>query len=57
MARRPNYGAEKRQKEIQKQQKKEEKLEKKRLKKEAAANGEIVEGDDELEGDEEDGAE
>ena len=49
MARRPNYGAEKRQKEIQKQQKKEEKLEKKRLKKEAAANGELVEGDDDFE--------
>lgn len=39
MARRPNYGAEKRQKEIQRQKKKDEKDEKKRLKKEAAAAG------------------
>jgi len=39
MARRPNYGAEKRQKEIQRQKKKDEKDERKRLKKEAAAEG------------------
>ncbi|MGI9183161.1 MAG: hypothetical protein ACR2H9_22000 [Longimicrobiaceae bacterium] len=39
MARRPNYGAEKRQKELQRQKKKDEKDEKKRLKKEAAAAG------------------
>lgn len=37
MAKRPNYGGEKRQKEIQRQKKKEEKEEKKRLKKEEAA--------------------
>ncbi|HYH81752.1 MAG TPA: hypothetical protein VEX86_18240 [Longimicrobium sp.] len=34
MARRPNYGAEKRSKELNKQRKKEEKAEKKRLRKE-----------------------
>jgi hypothetical protein len=34
MARRPNYGAEKRQKEIQRQKKREAKAEKKRLKRE-----------------------
>ncbi len=34
MARRPNYGGEKRQKEIQRQKKREEKAEKKRLRKE-----------------------
>lgn len=39
MARRPNYGAEKRQKEIQRQKKREEKDEKKRLKREAANAG------------------
>lgn len=38
MARRPNYGGEKRRKEIQKQQKREEKDEKKRLKKEGSPN-------------------
>ena len=37
MARRPNYGAEKRQKELERQKKKDEKHDKKRLKKEAAA--------------------
>ncbi len=54
MARRPNYGYEKRQKEIKKQKKREAKAEKKRLKKEAAAlaenppeGGEFVEGDEE----------
>ena len=59
MARRPNYGAEKRQKEIKKQQKQEEKAEKKRLRKEAAARGEILpDGDiepfDDAAGDDED---
>lgn len=47
MARRPNYGFEKRQKEIQRQKKKEEKAERKRMKKEEAAGGdqdEAVEG-------------
>jgi hypothetical protein len=44
MARRANYGFEKRQKEIKKQQKKDAKLEKKQQKKEEAAN---VEGTDE----------
>jgi hypothetical protein len=40
MARRPNYGGEKRQKEIQREKKRDEKAEKKRLRKEAAeANG------------------
>ncbi|HET8656409.1 MAG TPA: hypothetical protein VFL93_12890 [Longimicrobiaceae bacterium] len=37
MARRPNYGAEKRQKEIRKQQKQAEKAEKKRARKDAAS--------------------
>ena len=36
MAKRPNYGGEKRQKEIKRQQKKADKAEKKRLKKEEA---------------------
>ncbi len=48
MARRPNYGGEKRQKEIQRQKKRDEKAEKKRLKKEAATAGnqgeEVVDG-------------
>lgn len=61
MARRPNYGFEKRQREIKKQKKKEAKAERKRLKKEAllAEQGGIApdgEGDlepaDDLEGDE-----
>ena len=42
MARRPNYGFEKRQKEIEKQKKKEAKEERKRLRKEAG--GDDVEG-------------
>jgi hypothetical protein len=37
MARRPNYGGEKRQKEIQRQKKKDEKAEKKKQRKDAAA--------------------
>lgn len=40
MARRPNYGFEKRQKELEKQKKKEAKAEKKDLRKQAAAQGE-----------------
>lgn len=36
MARRPNYGVERRQKELKKQKKQEEKAEKKRLRREAA---------------------
>jgi hypothetical protein len=44
MARRPNYGAEKRQKELQRQKKREEKVEKKRLKKEGAAKPDPGEG-------------
>lgn len=40
MARRPNYGGEKRQKEIQRQKKREEKAEKKRLRKEEGSVGE-----------------
>ncbi|HEX2191316.1 MAG TPA: hypothetical protein VHG51_20565 [Longimicrobiaceae bacterium] len=48
MARRPNYGFEKRQKELEKQKKKDEKAEKKRLRKEAAAAGEpFDEGEEE----------
>lgn len=43
MARRPNYGFEKRQKEIQRQKKKDEKAEKKRLRKEATPGGEDAE--------------
>ncbi len=39
MARRPNYGAEKRSKELSKQRKKEEKAEKKRLRKEEEEGG------------------
>jgi hypothetical protein len=39
MARRPNYGAEKRSKELGKQRKKEEKAEKKRLRKEEEEGG------------------
>ena len=38
MARRPNYGFEKRQKELDRQKKKEEKAEKKRLRKEAGTD-------------------
>ncbi|MBV9774171.1 MAG: hypothetical protein JO040_09495 [Gemmatimonadetes bacterium] len=55
MARRANYGFEKRQKEMDKQKKKEEKAEKKRLRKEAGGSdldeltgeGAVPEGDDE----------
>ena len=39
MARRPNYGGEKRQKEINRLKKREEKAEKKRIRKEEAARG------------------
>ena len=39
MARRPNYGVEKRQKELKKQKKQEEKAEKKRLKREGITSG------------------
>lgn len=39
MAKKPNYGGEKRQKEMQRQKKKQAKVEKKRLKKEAATDG------------------
>lgn len=39
MARKPNYGFEKRQKELKKQEKREEKEERKRLRKEAVAEG------------------
>ncbi|HEX2091295.1 MAG TPA: hypothetical protein VHG28_02790 [Longimicrobiaceae bacterium] len=55
MARRPNYGFEKRQKELAKQQKKEEKAERKRLRKEAGGGeGELFEGGDEDAGPEDD---
>ena len=39
MARRPNYGFQKQQKDLKKQKKREEKTEKKRLKSEAAQSG------------------
>ena len=42
MGRRPNYGFEKRQRELRKQKKKEEKAERKRLAKEAAAAAEAA---------------
>lgn len=42
MARRPNYGFEKRQKELERQKKKTEKEERKRLKKEAEEAGEMT---------------
>lgn len=53
MARRPNYGAEKRSKELSKQRKKEEKAEKKRLRKEEGGDdaGEVPTHDGEIEGD------
>ena len=52
MARRPNYGFEKRQKEIEKQKKKEEKAAKKEQRKleAAAGEGEILQGDEDLDG-------
>jgi hypothetical protein len=59
MARRPNYGFEKRQKEILKQKKKEEKEEKKRLRKEAGLEDDGIAWDFDPsgeEGDEEEGA-
>jgi hypothetical protein len=49
MARRPNYGAEKRQKEIRKQQKQAEKAEKKRARRDAASaedQGSVSSSDD-----------
>ena len=51
MARRPNYGFEKRQREIKKQKKKEAKAERKRLKKEAllAEQGILPDADEDLE--------
>lgn len=58
MARRPNYGFEKRQKELDKQKKKEEKAAKKEQRKldAAAGEGEILQSDEDLEGpDDEDG--
>jgi hypothetical protein len=53
MARRPNYGFEKRQKELDKQKKKEEKAAKKEQRKlleAAGGEGEILQGDEDLEG-------
>ena len=57
MARRPNYGFEKRQKELDKQKKKAEKAEKKeQRKREAAADeGEILQSDEDLDGSGDDG--
>jgi hypothetical protein len=68
MARRPNYGFEKRQKELEKQKKKDEKAEKKRLRKEAGTDEygnslyvdpdeAVMEEESEEEGEGEDGAE
>jgi hypothetical protein len=51
MARRPNYGAEKRSKELSKQRKKDEKAEKKRLRKEEDDAGGVVTHDGEMEAD------
>lgn len=45
MARRPNYGYEKRQRELKKQKKKEAKAERKRLKKEEAAAAAMFDAD------------
>ncbi len=47
MARRGNYGAEKRQKELKKKKKQKEKLERKQLKKQENSQGEAVVGGDE----------
>jgi hypothetical protein len=58
VARRPNYGAEKRQKEISRQKKKDEKAEKKRLRKEegvGAPDGGEEEGSEDVEPGEEAG--
>ena len=49
MAKKPNFGFEKRQKDLKKQQKREEKAEKKRLKREGGGEGEPTEGVDQLE--------
>ena len=54
MARRTNYGFEKRQREIKKQKKKEAKAEKKRLKREAAEEAASPEGSVATEEDQED---
>ena len=45
MAKKPNFGFEKRQKDLKKQQKREEKAEKKRLKREGGGDAEATEGD------------
>jgi hypothetical protein len=53
MARRPNYGFEKRQKELDKQKKKEEKAAKKEQRKlleAAGGEGEVLQGDEDLDG-------
>jgi len=49
MARRPNYGAEKRSKELDKQRRREEKEEKKRARKEGVPGPSEVTGDGEME--------
>lgn len=48
MAKKPNFGFEKRQKDLKKQQKREEKAEKKRLKREGGGEGEPTEGAEEF---------
>lgn len=47
MAKKPNFGFEKRQKDLKKQQKREEKAEKKRLKREGGGDADPNEGDGE----------
>jgi hypothetical protein len=49
VAKKPNFGFEKRQKDLKKQQKREEKAEKKRLKREGGGDAEPTEGAEELE--------
>lgn len=48
MAKKPNFGFEKRQKDLKKQQKREEKAEKKRLKREGGGEAAPEEGSDEF---------
>ena len=45
MAKKPNFGFEKRQKDLKKQQKREEKAEKKRLKREGDGGGDVPQAD------------
>ena len=54
MARRPNFGFEKRQKDIKKQQKRDEKAARKRLKQELAAGDETIDGAADIDSDQTD---